>query len=87
MEIVGRSYMGAGGETVNRAVYNAIDALIRQRVEFGVINEMSLKDLPPSAKAVFLPVPYLLSDDAFAGMNQALGRLERFWVDQILYKL
>ncbi len=65
--------MGAGGETVNRAVYNAIDALIRQRVEFGVINEMSLKDLPPSAKAVFLPVPYLLSDDAFASLKSFVG--------------
>ena len=28
-----------------------------------------------------------LSDDAFEGLNKALGRLERFWVDQILYKL
>lgn len=28
-----------------------------------------------------------LSDDTFEGLNLALGRLERFWVDQILYKL
>jgi DNA-binding MarR family transcriptional regulator len=28
-----------------------------------------------------------LNDDAFEGLNKALGRLERFWVDQILYKL
>jgi DNA-binding MarR family transcriptional regulator len=28
-----------------------------------------------------------LNDDAFEGLNRALGRLERFWVDQILYKL
>jgi DNA-binding MarR family transcriptional regulator len=28
-----------------------------------------------------------LSDDTFEGLNKALGRLERFWVDQILYKL
>ncbi|MEO6394807.1 MAG: winged helix DNA-binding protein [Devosia sp.] len=28
-----------------------------------------------------------LNNDAFEGLNKALGRLERFWVDQILYKL
>ncbi len=28
-----------------------------------------------------------LNDEAFEGLNKALGRLERFWVDQILYKL
>ncbi|HEY0853669.1 MAG TPA: winged helix DNA-binding protein [Devosia sp.] len=28
-----------------------------------------------------------LDDDTFEGLNKALGRLERFWVDQILYKL
>jgi len=28
-----------------------------------------------------------LGDDAFTGLNTALARLERFWVDQILYKL
>jgi DNA-binding MarR family transcriptional regulator len=28
-----------------------------------------------------------LDDVAFEGLNKALGRLERFWVDQILYKL
>ena len=28
-----------------------------------------------------------LNDDTFEGLNKALGRLERFWVDQILYKL
>ena len=28
-----------------------------------------------------------LDDGTFEGLNKALGRLERFWVDQILYKL
>ncbi len=28
-----------------------------------------------------------LGDDEFTGLNSALDRLERFWVDQILYKL
>lgn len=28
-----------------------------------------------------------LGDEEFAGLNTALARLERFWVDQILYKL
>ena len=28
-----------------------------------------------------------LDDTAFEGLNKALARLERFWVDQILYKL
>ena len=28
-----------------------------------------------------------LDGAAFDGLNKALGRLERFWVDQILYKL
>jgi DNA-binding MarR family transcriptional regulator len=28
-----------------------------------------------------------LNGETFEGLNKALGRLERFWVDQILYKL
>jgi DNA-binding MarR family transcriptional regulator len=28
-----------------------------------------------------------LGDDEFDGLNKALARLERFWVDQILYKM
>jgi len=28
-----------------------------------------------------------LGDDDFTGLNDSLARLERFWVDQILYKL
>ena len=28
-----------------------------------------------------------LSHESFENLNKALGRLERFWVDQILYKL
>ncbi len=28
-----------------------------------------------------------VGDEEFAGLNKALARLERFWVDQILYKL
>ena len=28
-----------------------------------------------------------LGDEEFDGLNKALARLERFWVDQILYKL
>ena len=28
-----------------------------------------------------------LNNESFENLNQALGRLERFWVDQILYKL
>jgi len=28
-----------------------------------------------------------LGDDEFDGLNKALARLERFWVDQVLYKL
>ena len=28
-----------------------------------------------------------LGDNEFSGLNTALERLERFWVDQILYKL
>jgi DNA-binding MarR family transcriptional regulator len=28
-----------------------------------------------------------LDDNTFSDLNKALGRLERFWVDQILYKL
>ena len=28
-----------------------------------------------------------ISADEFAGLNKALHRLERFWTDQILYRL
>lgn len=61
--------MGARGDSVTSAVYTAIDALIRQRVDFGVINETALAKLPESARVLLLPVPYLLLDDAYAALK------------------
>ena len=46
-----------------------------------VINELYDRHMQSIAKVGGL------GDDEFDGLNKALARLERFWVDQVLYKL
>jgi|DewCreStandDraft_4_1066084.scaffolds.fasta_scaffold00770_58 hypothetical protein len=57
--------MGAQAEKVNGAVLRAIEALLQLQVEFGVVNESALDRLPTDARALILPVPYTLKDEAF----------------------
>lgn len=62
--------MGFGHEEATIALYRAIDAMIAQRVDFGVINEGSLSQLPKSAKLLVVPAPFVLSDAGYAVLKQ-----------------
>jgi len=50
---------------VNGALVRSVELLLDQRVNFGMANEEDLADLPPSAKALFWPVPYCPDDPTF----------------------
>jgi len=47
----------------------------------------SLNLTPEHGVTVRLTGPVPLSDEEFATLNKSLHRLERFWTDQILYRL
>ncbi|MGQ9730400.1 MAG: cellulase family glycosylhydrolase [Candidatus Zipacnadales bacterium] len=47
------------------ALTRSIELLLNQQVNFGIVNEEDITDLPLSAKAVFWPVPYCPTDEVF----------------------
>ncbi len=56
---------------LNESLYRALNEMMNQRVDFGVIHEANLAELPPACKALLAPLPYLPSD-------ATMTRLERF---------
>jgi hypothetical protein len=54
---------------IHQALFRAIDLLLDQRVNFGVLNEEDLDKLPPQARAILWPLPYCPTDAAFAGVR------------------
>lgn len=50
---------------LNSALVRSIELLLDQRVNFGMVNEEDIADLPASAKALFWPIPYCPADETF----------------------
>jgi hypothetical protein len=50
---------------LNGALLRSVELLLDQRVNFGMVNEENLADLPASAKALFWPVAYCPADETF----------------------
>lgn len=48
---------------VNESLYRALNEMMNQRVDFGVIHEANLAELPAECKALLFPLPYLPSDE------------------------
>lgn len=57
--------LGGGRYTVFNALWNCFQALAESHVDFGVINEYDIGQLPPVASVVFAPVPFALKDEAY----------------------
>ena len=56
---------------LNESLYRCLNAMINLRVEFGVIHEANLDELPQGCRAVLFPLPYLPA-------QETLDRLEGF---------
>lgn len=71
--------IGAQFERIHRALQYAVQALLDCGVDFGVLNEEDLAEIPRAAKAVFWPLPYCPTDETFHTVLQ--------WVQQggVLY--
>lgn len=57
--------MGSNYSQVHDAVHNTLEMLFARHLNFGVINEDALGELPVSANVLVWPIPYCPSDDAF----------------------
>jgi hypothetical protein len=62
--------LGGQAKRVTEAILNSIDLLLSCHVDFGVINEYSLRrgvllNAPTSAKAIIYPIPFCLSDETY----------------------
>jgi hypothetical protein len=55
---------GQSGQTI-RMLYRHVDALLNAHINFGVIDDRHLDQLPPSAKLLIYPVPMAISDDVY----------------------
>lgn len=62
--------LGANWTQVNNALFYAIDLLISCHVNFGVINEFDIGKLPKGVRALLCPVPYCMTDEAFAKLAE-----------------
>ena len=60
-----RHRIGPRFNELNGAVLRAIDLLLEQRVNFGMVNEEDIGALPASAKVLYWPVPYCPTDETF----------------------
>lgn len=66
--------MGGGWQEETSAVKRSLDAGMRLRTDFGVINESSLAKLPAEARLLILPAPYALSDEAWSALEAFVKR-------------
>ncbi|MBN2325795.1 MAG: cellulase family glycosylhydrolase [Candidatus Omnitrophica bacterium] len=57
--------LGAKIHVIHRAMRAAMDQMFSCHVNFGVINEKDLFELPQSAKHLLWPIPYCPDDDVF----------------------
>ena len=59
---------------VEAAMNRALEALISLHVEFGVVTEESLSELPASARALVWPIPFCPEDSAFGAVGAFVDR-------------
>lgn len=57
--------LGSRWNEVHEAILHALDLLLAQHVNFGVINEYDLQELPPTARALLWPLPYCPEEATF----------------------
>lgn len=55
---------GQSGQTI-RMLYRHVDALLNAHINFGVIDDRHLDQLPSGAKSLVYPVPMAVSDEAY----------------------
>jgi hypothetical protein len=61
-----RNRVGPRFNELLAGLFRAIDLLMEQRVNFGVVNEEDLDKLPAQARALLWPLPYCPADETFA---------------------
>lgn len=62
--------VGARFDQIHRALQNAVGLLLAQHVNFGVLNEEDLQEIPSSAKVIFWILPYCPTDEVFDTLMQ-----------------
>ncbi|MDH7600539.1 MAG: hypothetical protein QHI38_00145 [Armatimonadota bacterium] len=59
---------GRQGEAI-RMIYNAVNALLDARIDFGTIDDRNLDKLPSSARVLVYPIPYAIPDSMYARLK------------------
>ncbi len=72
--IPGSHRFGANTHQVYAALHNALKMLFACHINFGVIDEDALSELPDSAKVLLWPVPYCPDDKAFDSVHDFVKR-------------
>lgn len=66
--------LGGSRTAVTNAIHRAEDVLVSCQVDFGVISENRLAELPAQVKALVYPVPYCPADDVVAKLRAFVER-------------
>ncbi|MFB3789157.1 MAG: cellulase family glycosylhydrolase [bacterium] len=66
--------LGAQTQKIHEALHRGLRLLIACHVNFGVINERSLDDLPMEANTLFWPIPYCPDDAVFEQVRRFVER-------------
>lgn len=61
--------LGGQGGRADEAYHRVIQVLVDNHVDFTVIRESKLDNLPAGTRALFFPVPYCISDQTFAQLR------------------
>jgi hypothetical protein len=62
--------LGAKSPEIHEALHNALNMLFACHINFGVINEKAIGELPPEAHTLIWPIPYCPDDEVFEKIAQ-----------------
>lgn len=62
--------LGAKSQTIHEALHNALTLLFACHVNFGVINEKAIGELPQQVRTLIWPIPYCPDDEVFEKIAQ-----------------
>lgn len=66
--------LGARTQKIHEALHQGLRFLFAGHVNFGVINERSLNELPAEARILFWPIPYCPDDEVFERVRKFVER-------------
>lgn len=69
-----RNRVSGGRDIIHNAILRSIDMLISLGVDFWVIDEPNIKDIPENVKAVIYPIPFTVPEEVYQWLKSFVER-------------